>query len=155
MASSIAMLFQAISVVVLLLNMSVFVARAENCTAKCTACATDREVSSGKVVFDVVECTQQCGQGLEDAPMWDLCQSMAVWTDPRMEDPSEELTQTLKWQHVMAIVVCVVLIVFCVAAAVMVYCVGCRNRSKPEKPRRWSYSREPSTTDEVNTSHPV
>lgn len=140
------------AVSVLLLLPALVCAREQNCTVQCTVCATDKEISSGNVEFNVAECTQQCGQGLDDAPMWKLCRSMAVWTDPRLEDP---VTRTMKWQHVLAIVVCVVLIVFCIVAAVLVYCVACRNRSKTEKPRRCSYSREPIRTDGVNTSHPV
>ncbi|XP_078588461.1 uncharacterized protein LOC144869233 [Branchiostoma floridae x Branchiostoma japonicum] len=139
----------------LLLLLAAVCVRAQNCTVKCTACTTDREVLSGEVEFDVAECTQQCGQGRDDAHMWKLCRSMAAWT--RMDDPTEELMSTLKWQHVLAIVVCVVLIAFCIIAAVMVYCVGCRNRSKTptDKIRRCSYSREPTRTDDANTSNPV
>ncbi|XP_066277565.1 uncharacterized protein [Branchiostoma lanceolatum] len=142
--------------VLLLLQVAVCV-RAQNCTVQCTTCATDIDVLSGNVEFNVAECTQQCEQSLEDATMWKLCRSMAVWT--RMDDPSEELRSTLKWQHVLAIVVCIVLIAFCITAAVLVYCVGCRNRSKTptDEPRRCSYSREPtrSRTDEADTAHPV
>ncbi|XP_078696854.1 uncharacterized protein LOC144924978 isoform X2 [Branchiostoma floridae x Branchiostoma belcheri] len=138
-----------VHVCLLLLAWVIVGVQAQNCSEKCTDCASDTK--SNMTDFNSTVCTQQCEQGLNNGTMWKYCREIASWDIARGdikrgEDEVKNKSSGLKWQYSLAIALGVMCIVFSVFAGM--YCYW-RKFRRGEGPRRCSYTEQPMAADPV------
>ncbi|XP_035697928.1 uncharacterized protein LOC118430991 [Branchiostoma floridae] len=142
---------QIIAACLFVLTWSTVCVQAQNCTVKCTSCASDNSSDHG-IKFNVTVCAEQCAQSLDNGPMWRYCMEIGTWRKEKDEPTGKPRNTGLKWQYILAITLSVMFIVVSILA--VMYCAW-RNCRNPVADNRLSYRKESIALDEEETFDPV